>query len=321
MENLTLVQPLKQPIILELEGFDVPAGLGPLLFFLTLLTYLVVLLGNGVVMWVIVMDQSLHRPMYVMVCHLTVCDLIGGTALLPRIMLHLLTGERRISYGAAITQAVFVHTYAAAFQTILALMAYDRYIAVCKPLRYHSIMTSARLHLSCALAWFIAILAIFILFMLHLNEPLCGRTVQHIYCSNRTILALACGPTPVNNLYGLSMTWCLSTGVFLIVFFSYAKILSVTTKQSRSESSNRSKAVQTCASHLVVYLVFEIATLILITLNRFPSVSKNIKKLLGILYILAPTTINPLVYGLVSKDLRASIIKLLIFRLRVNKRV
>uniref|UniRef100_A0A8C5ED73 G-protein coupled receptors family 1 profile domain-containing protein n=1 Tax=Gouania willdenowi TaxID=441366 RepID=A0A8C5ED73_GOUWI len=282
MENLTL-----------LEGFDVPAGLGPLLFFLTLLTYLVVLLGNGVVMWVIVMDQSLHRPMYVMVCHLTVCDLIGGTALLPRIMLHLLTGERRISYGAAITQAVFVHT--------VCLLSLCRYIAVCKPLRYHSIMTSARLHLSCALAWFIAILAIFILFMLHLNEPLCGRTVQHIYCSNRTILALACGPTPVNNLYG----------VFLIVFFSYAKILSVTTKQSRSESSIRSKAVQTCASHLVVYLVFEIATLILITLYRFPSVSTNIKKLLGILYILAPTTINPLVYGLVSKDLRASIIKLL----------
>ncbi|GLD73390.1 olfactory receptor 2K2-like protein [Lates japonicus] len=286
MENVTTLTPLKQPIVFELEGFHIPPGYGSFLFFLALLNYIVVLLGNGVVVCVIVIDKNLHRPMFVMVCNLVVCDLLGATTVLPRLMMHFLTGERRIAYIPAIAQAFSVHTYGVAVQTILAAMAYDRYIAVCEPLRYHAIMTSARLHCCCALAWFVAVLCIAVLFGFHMNVPLCGNIIKHVYCSNRAILSLACRSTPTNNIYGLSMTWSVSTGIFVIIAFSYFRILRASVKQG-GDSGVRT--------------------------------SKNVKKFFSILFIIMPPAINPVIYGLVSKELRSSIIKHFINQISLKK--
>ncbi|XP_076025310.1 olfactory receptor 2F1-like [Genypterus blacodes] len=240
MENVTVAMPLKQPIVFEVEGFHVPEDQGPLLFFLALLNYTVVLLANGVVLGAIVLDRALHRPMYVMICNLAACDLLGATAVLPRLMLHFLTGHKRIPYALAIAQGFSVHTYGVAVQTILAVMAYDRLIAVCEPLRYQAIMTPARLLSCCVLAWLAALLCIGVLFGLNVGTPLCGNIIQHIFCSNRSILNLACSPTPINNIY----------------------------------------------------------------------VSKNLKKFFGIMLIIVPPAVNPIIYGLVSKELRSSIIRL-----------
>lgn len=126
MENLTMLTPLKQPVVFELVGFYVPPGSGPLFFCMALIAYLLTLLANAVVAGVILIDKSLHRPMFIMICHLVVCDLLGATAMLPRLMVHFLTGHKRIPYVVAIIQALSVHTYGAAIQTILAVMAYDR---------------------------------------------------------------------------------------------------------------------------------------------------------------------------------------------------
>ncbi|XP_076607116.1 olfactory receptor 2K2-like [Chaetodon auriga] len=309
MENITVVTPLKQPIVFELESFHVPPGYGSLLFILALLNYMVTLLGNGMVASVIIIDKNLHRPMYVMVCNLAFCDLLGSTAVLPRLMFYFLTGQKKIAYIPAIAQALSVHTYGVAVQTILGAMAYDRYVAVCEPLRYPTIMTSARLHLCCALAWFTALLCISVLFALHMNVSLCGNTIKHVYCSNRSILSLACSPTTINNIYGLSMSWVVSTGIFLIIAFSYFRILNASVKQGIGDSIIRSKAFQTCASHLVVYVLYEIASVVIILSMRFPSVSQNIKKFFSILFVIIPPAVNPIIYGLVSKDLRASIIR------------
>uniref|UniRef100_A0A3B5PXT5 G-protein coupled receptors family 1 profile domain-containing protein n=1 Tax=Xiphophorus maculatus TaxID=8083 RepID=A0A3B5PXT5_XIPMA len=255
MENLTFT-PLTQPIVFELEGFDVPPGHGPLFFFLALFAYMVVLLGNGVVICVIMTDRSLHRPMFVMICHLVVCDLLGATAVLPRLMMHFLMGQKKISYLPAIAQGFCVHTYA---------LSLCRYVAVCEPLRYHSIMTSARLHSCCAVAWIVALLLIAVLFSFHMNVPLCGQLVQHVYCSNRGIL-------------NLLSCLCFS-GL-------------------RSNSSVHRKALQTCVPHLVVYVLYQIASVIIIVSLRFPSVSQNIRKFFSILFIIVPPALNPIIYGL-----------------------
>ena len=126
MENGS-VTPLRQPIVFELESFHVPAGYGSLLFVLALVHYTVVLLGNGAVMCIIVIDKNLHRPMFVLLCNLVVIDVLGSTAVLPRLMMQFLTGEKRIAYITAMAQAFTVHMYGAAVQTLLAAMAYDRY--------------------------------------------------------------------------------------------------------------------------------------------------------------------------------------------------
>ncbi|CAF93774.1 unnamed protein product, partial [Tetraodon nigroviridis] len=249
-----------QPIVFELVGFSVPPGSGPLLFCVTLFAYLLTLLTNGVVAGVIALDKSLHRPMFIMICHLVACDLLGTTGMLPRLMVHFVTGNKQISHGVAITQALCIHTYGASMQTILAVMAYDRYVAVCEPLRYTTIMTSTRLHICCSLAWLVSLLSISVLFFFHINIQLCGNVIQGVYCSNRGILALACSPSPINNLY---------------------------------------------------------ASLIIIVTVRFPSLTPNVKKFCSILFIVVPPAINPVIYGLISKELRNSIIKQ--FRTRTQK--
>ncbi|XP_054482251.1 olfactory receptor 10G6-like, partial [Anoplopoma fimbria] len=139
-----MLTPLKQPIVFQLEGFYVPPGYGAFLFFLALIYYIVMLLANGLVLCVIVMNRNLHRPMYILVCNLIVCDLLGATTVVPCLMMHFLMGQKKIAYIPAIAQALSVHMYGAAMQTVMGIMAYDRYIAVCEPLRYHAIMTSAR---------------------------------------------------------------------------------------------------------------------------------------------------------------------------------
>ncbi|XP_016897116.1 olfactory receptor 52E4-like [Cynoglossus semilaevis] len=309
MANASALTPLIQPIVFELEGFYVPPGYGALLFFLVLLNYAVVLFGNGVVMLVTILDQTLHRPMFVMICHLVVCDLLGSTAVLPCLMGQFLMGQKRIAYIAGIAQGFCVHTYGVAVQTLLGAMAYDRYVAVCEPLRYHTIMTPARLHACCTVAWSTAVVCITVLFGLHANTPLCGNVIQHVYCTNRGILSLACKSTPANNIYGLSMSWCISSGVFVIIAFTYIKILHSSIKHGRSDFTVRSKAFQTCATHLVVYVLFEISSTIIILTYRFPSASANIKKFLSILFIVVPPALNPIIYGLISRELRTSIIK------------
>ena len=105
------------------------------------------------------------------------------------------------------------------------------------------------------------------------------------------------------------MSWSVSTGIFLIIAFSYIRILHASVTQSRTDSLVRSKAFQTCASHLVVYVLYEISSFVIIVSYRFPSASENIRKFLSILFIIIPPTINPIIYGLVSKEIRMSIIK------------
>ncbi|KAK5858151.1 hypothetical protein PBY51_002316 [Eleginops maclovinus] len=110
----------------------------------------------------------------------------------------------------------------------------------------------------------------------------------------------------MNNIYGLSMSWCLNTSVFLIIAFTYLRILHATVKQGRSA---RSKAFQKCAPHLVVYVLYQTASVILIIIQRFPSLSQTIKRFFSILFIVIPPVINPIIYGLASKELRTSIVK------------
>ncbi len=124
-----MVTPLKQPIVFELESFSVSPGYSSFLFILALFNYMVTVLGNAVVACIIVIDKNLHRPMFVMVCNLVFCDLLGATAVLPRLMMHFLTGQKKIGYIPAIAQAFSIHTYGVAMQTILGVMAYDRYLS------------------------------------------------------------------------------------------------------------------------------------------------------------------------------------------------
>ncbi|XP_061105662.1 olfactory receptor 52K2-like [Conger conger] len=306
MENTSYV-PLKQPIVFTLEGFDITREQGYPLFVVSFIVYAVMLLGNITVVTVIARDTKLHKPMYMMMCNLAACDLLGGTVVMTQLMSHFLTGDKSIGYVAAIVQAFCVHTYGSATTTILAAMAYDRYVAICQPLHYHSIMTTRRLVLLCFLAWSFPISLVVILLALHAGTPLCGTLIMHVYSTNRSILRLACVPTPINNMFDVCAVWIISTGGFLVIAFSYAKILKACVV--KQEKNSRSKALQTCTSHLTIYILFEIAVFIITLTYRMQEISQNARKFCAILLIIVPPTFNPIIYGIAMKDIRTNIVK------------
>uniref|UniRef100_A0A671VBW3 G-protein coupled receptors family 1 profile domain-containing protein n=1 Tax=Sparus aurata TaxID=8175 RepID=A0A671VBW3_SPAAU len=298
MENITAATPLRQPIVFELEGFYVPPGYSSVLFVLALLNYIVTLLGNGVVACVIVIDKTLHRPMFIMLCNLVACDLLGATAVLPRLMMHFLTGQKKIAYGAALAQAFSVHMYGVAVQTILGAMAYDRYVAICNPLRYAAIMTNKMVIKLTVSAWGVAIILVGILLGLTIRLNRCRTMIMNPYCDNASLFKLSCDSVFINNVYGLTFTVVLLTSSIGTMVLTYTKI-TVVCLTSKNKSLN-SKALKTCSTHLVVYLIMLISEFIVITLHRFPQYS-DYRKLAAILFVIVPGSLNPIIYGSLSR--------------------
>ncbi|XP_041114524.1 olfactory receptor 4Q2-like [Polyodon spathula] len=293
--------------ILSLEGFIVSPEAAHPLFLLTLAVYLVILIGNVTVFSVIVFQKTLHEPMYLMICNMSVCDLIGSTAIMPRLMADLLTEVRYISYAACVIQAFCIHFYGSAAQLILTVMAYDRYIAICDPLRYNSIMTTNTLVKLCSLAWGGAFVLIIILFALTLSLPRCRSRILAANCSNAALFLLSCADTTVNNIYGLFITFFLSSLSFLVIAWTYIRIL--ITCLYKSQSNSKSKAIHTCATHLTVYIIFELTILFTIIMQRFENVSPNARKMIGVLITTLPPCVNPIIYGIHTKKIQSNVLK------------
>ncbi|XP_035288760.1 olfactory receptor 52K2-like isoform X1 [Anguilla anguilla] len=307
MENVSYV-PLKQPIVFTVEGFIITRQQGYALFVVSLIVYAVMLLGNITVVTVIATDVKLHKPMYVMMCNLAACDLLGGTTVMTQLMSQFLTGNKTIGYVAAIVQVFCVHTYGSAVGTILSAMAYDRYIAICQPLHYHTIMTTTRLVLLCFVAWLIPICQVMIVVILTIGTPLCGTLIMHVYCGNHAILRLACVPTTINGIYEVCSVYSIRTGCFLVIAFSYVKILQ--TCVIKQEKNSRSKATQTCTSHLTIYILFEISLVIISVTYPLQDISPNTRKFWSIFTFIVPPTVNPIIYGIAMKDIRKKIVNL-----------
>ncbi|KAJ8342713.1 hypothetical protein SKAU_G00326410 [Synaphobranchus kaupii] len=306
MENVSDV-PLKQPIVFIVEGFIVSRQQGYPLFAVTLIVYTVMLLGNITVVTVIAADAKLHKPMYVLICNLAACDLLGGTVIMTQLMSHFLTGDKTISYVAAIIQCFCLQLYAGVVSPIMSAMAYDRYVAICKPLHYHAIMTTGRLVSLCFLAWFIVFCLLVAVIILTVETPLCGTLIKHVYCSNQAILRLACEPTPIQNMYYMCIAWLIIIAAFVVMTFTYVKILiACVVKQDKN---SRSKAIQTCASHLIIYILFEMSIFIILVTDMNQEISPNTKKFCAILFIIIPPTVNPIIYGISMKDIRTNIVK------------
>ncbi|XP_028656813.2 olfactory receptor 52K2-like [Erpetoichthys calabaricus] len=292
---------------LILEGFIVPQEARVPLFILTLTVYTIIVIANSTLLFVIVFHRSLHEPMYLMLCNMVVCDLIGSTALMPRLMSDFLTETRMISFEACIIQAFCIHSYSISAHLILTSMALDRYIAICDPLRYNIIMNTKTLVKMCAFSWGCAFVLVVILLTLTVRLTRCRSVIVHAYCFNGSLFVLSCSDTTVNNIYGLFITYFITTSSFLVIAWTYAKILIACL--FKSQSNCKRKAVHTCATHLTVYFVFETTVLFSIIALRFPTITPNATKAIGTLMITIPPFLNPIIYGIHTKQIRNNFIK------------
>ncbi|KAL4604792.1 olfactory receptor 4Q2-like [Arapaima gigas] len=293
--------------MLQLEGVDLPPQFIYPVFFILLLTYLIIMVTNTGIMVLIATERSLQQPMYLLFCNLSFNDIIGNTNILPRIMMDLLSTEKYIGYVECVAQAFCSHTFSTASHIILIIMAFDRYVAICNPLRYSSIMTTSMVLRLSAYAWGSSVIMVGILMSLTLRLTRCRSFVMSVYCDNVSLFKLSCQDVSVNNIYGLIYTvliCCFSLGSVSITYF---KIVTICFAKKSKELNSR--ALQTCASHLLLYMVMFWFGFLSILFHRLPIYS-GYRKLMTILFHVVPANLNPIIYALQTKELKGKVKKI-----------
>ncbi|XP_036453023.1 putative gustatory receptor clone PTE03 [Colossoma macropomum] len=297
MENGTL---------LYFSMFENMGELRFLFFSLGFIVYFLIVFFNVAIILIIVLETALHQPMYILISCLSLNSLYGTAGLFPRLLTDLLSYTHTISRHACHVQAFVIYTYASNEYTILTLMAYDRFVAISKPLQYHSIITPKNLAVMIALAWICPMFSVSIGFILTARLKLCGHDLTKLYCSNWVIVRLSCTDTSLNNIFGFVV---LITTVFIplsFILFSYVKILIIC---QRNSSEFRRKAYHTCLPHIVTIVNYSITILCEITFSRYEDgfFPQAIAVILSLEFLTIPPLLNPLVYGLKFPDIHRKI--------------
>uniref|UniRef100_A0A8C3HL03 Olfactory receptor n=1 Tax=Chrysemys picta bellii TaxID=8478 RepID=A0A8C3HL03_CHRPI len=270
--------------------------------------YVISILGNSVILFIIKTDPSLHEPMYIFLSMLAITDFGLLISTIPTILGIFL----EISLDACFAQLFFIHLLQDVESSFLLLMAFDRFIAICNPLRYASILTPPRLvkmGLLCVLR--VVVIVLPLPFLLKRFQYCRANVLSHSYCIHQEVMKLACADITVNNIFGLS-TAVLTVGLDpLLIFLSYVMILK--TVLSIASHEECLKALNTCVSHLCAILLFYTPNIGLAVTHRFGNSSSHLLQfVLGYFYLLVPPLMNPIVYSVKSKHLRARIIRVFI---------
>ncbi|KAL2096694.1 hypothetical protein ACEWY4_008842 [Coilia grayii] len=295
---------------LKIASYDIhPSAVYPV-FIIGMLIYLISVVCNLIILLLIATQKSLHKPMFYILFSLPLNDLVGITAVLPRVLVDIVTQEHTVYYPTCVIQAFLIHMFGGGTLFVLAAMSFDRYLAICKPLRYHSIMTPLTVAGILLLAWGTDFILILVLFLLQSRIRRCRNVIQNMYCSNFALLGLSCGEdTTINNIYGLFITAFMHIITITIQLFSYVQILLACVFHRQSDA--KTKALNTCLAQLIVFLIFEFISFFTITTYRFPNVPSTVRMTIGMMTFVISPFLNPFIYGMKTKDIRISFIQVL----------
>ncbi|NP_001121850.1 odorant receptor 118-1 [Danio rerio] len=292
-------------LVLTLHSLELPeANIYPAFIF-GLTTYLFILLCNLTIIITICLNRNLHKPMYILLLNLPINDVLGATCLFPQLLYSIWSQDRSISYSACLLQGFFVHLNGGASYLILTAMAYDRYITICCPLRYGAIMTTNNLLRIIIGMWLFNVVAITVICVLLLPYRICQTHMTDLVCYKTPLMKLLCDGIEVNNIYGLCCIIFYHGLALSVVAFTYIHILitCVTNKQSDA----RVKALQTCGTHLVVFLLLEINTLFPLLAHRSEIIPAFLRRVFSISNFIFPPLVNPLIYGFKTKEIRLKV--------------
>nr|XP_014695554.2 olfactory receptor 13F1 [Equus asinus] len=279
-------------------------------FVLCLLMYLTTLLGNMILISITILDSRLHTPMYFFLSNLSFLDIWYTSSALAPMLANFVSGKNTISFSGCAAQMYFSLAMGSSECVLLSMMAYDRYVAICNPLRYPIIMNKRVCVQIAAVSWVTGCLTAFMETVSVLQLPLCGNSIiDHFACEILAVLKLACVDTSKVKLIMLVITILLLPMPMLLICISYALILSNILRISSADG--QSKAFSTCAAHLTVVVLFY-GMALCVYLKPSGVDSKEIDKFMTLVYAGLTPMLNPIIYSLRNKDVKAAVKKLLI---------
>ncbi|XP_041116053.1 olfactory receptor 10A3-like [Polyodon spathula] len=276
-------------------------------FAITLIGYLFIISVNSCFILLIILQKSLHEPMYICLCNLFMNALLGTASFYPSFLYHLLSDTQVISYEFCYTQMCVMYTYIMGEMTILTAMAYDRYVAIYLPLKYNTVMTCTKLYKLLLAAWIYPVVMVSFAIIFSVSVPLCGNQINKLYCHNWDVLKLSCVDTTVNNIYGF-LVYASFIPLFSFTVYSYIKILTVC--HNSSKEHNR-KALQTCLPHLISLISFYATVLTEMVQSRLnpKNVSNIVRTITSLELLIVPPLLNPIIYCLILPEIRKRVVK------------
>ncbi|XP_054471793.1 olfactory receptor 4Q2-like [Anoplopoma fimbria] len=290
-----------------LSGLSGTKNYRVILFALTLLCYCVIWLVNLTIIVTVIVDKKLHEPMYIFICNLCINGLYGTAGFYPKFLLDLLSTAHVISYAGCLLQGFVLHSAVCADFSLLVLMAYDRYVAICRPLVYHSVMTKQRVCVLLFSAWLTPFFLMLISTVTTSTSRLCGSHIPKIFCVNWLMGKLACSSS-VANIAVPAFNYTFYFGHCTFVCWSYIYMVRTCLKSKE----NRSKFMQTCVPHLFSFVIHSITGFCDIALSRYniEEIHPFVAVILSLEFVVIPPVLNPLVYGLKLPEIKKHILKM-----------
>ncbi|XP_074985098.1 olfactory receptor-like protein OLF2 [Caretta caretta] len=272
------------------------------LFVLFLVIYIVTLVGNLGMIVLIKIDSRLHTPMYFFLGHLSFSDLCYSSIISPRMLLNFLAESKRISYNACAVQMYLFSTFGHVDCLLLAVMAYDRYVAICNPLLYTVTMSRWLCHQLVAGVYAVGLLDSMVHTVFTFRLSFCNsNAINHFLCDVPPVLLLSCSDTRVNEIVMFASTGCLVVSSIVIILLSYTYII-ITILRIRSAEGRR-KAFSTCTSHLTTVAMFH-GSLLFMYFRPSTSYSLDTDKIASVFYTVVIPMLNPLIYSLRNKEVK-----------------
>ncbi|XP_067422160.1 olfactory receptor 52P1-like [Emydura macquarii macquarii] len=266
--------------------------------------YIISLLGNFTVLFVVGKEQTLHKPMFLLLCMLALTDIGMSTCIVPRALFIFWFGSKGITVGGCLTQMFFFYVFAATHSAVLVTMAFDRYVAICDPLRYATILTNARIAKLGLVGLITAVILILPEPLLLPRLPFCAsHIIPETYCKPITVVKMSCGDTRVNRTYTLVISLVIIGSDLTLIGLSYGLIIRAVLRISSKKAHQ--KALNTCTAHICVMVMSYTPSLFSILTQRFgQGIASHIHILLANLNVLVPSMLNPIIYGIKTKELR-----------------
>ncbi|XP_043442787.1 olfactory receptor-like protein OLF4 [Prionailurus bengalensis] len=288
-----------------LLGFSDGPELQPLIFGLFLSMYLITVLGNLLIILVVSSDSHLHTPMYFFLANLSFVDICFTSTTIPKMLWNIQTQSKIITYEDCITQMNFFLIFSVLDIYLLAVMAYDRFVAICHPLQYTVIMNPRLCGLLVLVSWITSVLHSLLQTSMVLRLSFCTEVeIPHFLCELNQMIQLACSDTFLNNLVMYLAAVLLAGGPLVGILYSYSKIVS--SIRGISSAQGKYKAFSTCASHLLVVSLF-FCTSLGVYLSSAATQSSHSSATASVMYTVVTPMLNPFIYSLRNKDIKGAL--------------